>query len=291
MKILILGADGMVGHKMAHSLSNSNFEVHLNSRFNKEFLEKTFPKSQIYQFDFLKQDVLDLLNKVFPDIILNAAGITIRRGSEILENAVKLNSVLPKKIDSWCKINKKRQIHFSTDCVFSGLKGNYSDTDKPDAKDNYGLTKGNGEVNSENTLTLRSSMIGREIFNKTELLEWIIANKNSKIKGFDSAIYSGITTLWMSNLVLKILKDFPTLNGIYNISSQPISKLELISKINELFRLNIDIEKDTLISSNKSLNSDKFFSETKFDKPKWDSMLLDLYNDSLKNKKLYNIDD
>jgi dTDP-4-dehydrorhamnose reductase len=199
--------------------------------------------------------------------------------------------VLPKKIDSWCKINQKRQIHFSTDCVFSGSKGDYKDLDNPDAKDNYGFTKGNGEVNSKHTLTLRSSMIGREIFNKTELLEWIIANKNNKIKGYNKAIYSGITTLWMSEIVLKILNDFPTLNGIYNISSKPISKFELITKINELFKLNLDIEKDSSFSSNKSLNSNKFFNETKFDKPNWDSMLLDLYNDSLKNKIQYNIDD
>ena len=291
MKILILGADGMIGHKMAQSLSNSNFEIHLNSRFHKEFLEKIFPKSIIHQFDFLNQDILELLNKVFPDIILNTAGITIRRGSENLENSIKINSELPNKIDLWCKINIKRQIHFSTDCVFSGSKGNYQDLDKPDAKDNYGFTKGNGEVNSEDTLTLRSSMIGREIFNKTELLEWVIENKRNKIKGFDKAIYSGITTIWMSELVLKILNDFPALSGIYNISSLPISKFELITKINDLFKLNIDIEKDSSFSSNKSLNSNKFFSETRFDKPDWDSMLLDLYNDSLKNKSLYNIDD
>ena len=291
MKVLILGADGMIGHKMAQSLSNSNLEINLNSRVQKEYLEKIFPKSQIYQFNFLKQDVLELLNKVFPDIVLNAAGITIRRGSENLENAIKLNSELPYKIDSWCKINKKRQIHFSTDCVFSGSKGNYLDLDRPDAKDNYGFTKGKGEVNSEHTLTLRSSMIGREVFNKTELLEWVIKNKNNKIKGFENAIYSGVTTLWMSELVLKILNEFPTLNGIYNVSSKPISKFELITKINELFKLNIDIEKDSSISSNKSLNSNKIFSETKFEKPNWDSMLLDLYNDSLKNKSLYNLDD
>ena len=291
MKILILGADGMIGHKMAQTLSNSNFEIQLNSRVNKEFLEKIFPKRPIHQFDFLKQDIFELLNKVFPDIVLNAAGITIRRGSENLENTLKLNSELPNNIDSWCKINKKRQIHFSTDCVFSGSKGNYLDLDRQDANDNYGFTKAKGEVNSDFTLTLRSSMIGREVFNKTELLEWVIANKNNKIKGFDKAIYSGITTLWMSKLVVKILNELPDLNGIYNISSKPISKFELITKINELFKLNIDIEKDSSFSSNKSLNSNKFFSETKFDKPNWDSMLLDLYNDSLKNKNLYSIDD
>ena len=95
----------------------------------------------------------------------------------------------------------------------------------------------------------------------------------------------------MSELVVKIINEFPSLNGIYNISSKPISKFELITKINELFKLNIDIEKDSSFSSNKSLNSDKFFNTTKIDKPNWDSMLLDLYNDSLKYKSLYNIDD
>ena len=291
MKILILGADGMIGHKITQILSKYNYEIHLNTRKNKEFFEKNFPKCHINIFDFLRQDVLELLNKISPDFIINAAGITIRRGSENLQNSIKINSELPKKIDFWCKINRKRQIHFSTDCVFSGSKGNYLDSDKPDAKDNYGLSKGKGEINSGHTLTLRSSMIGREVFNKTELLEWVIANKNNKINGFYKAIYSGITTLWMSELILKILNDFPTLSGIYNISSQPISKFELITKINELFKLNIDIVKDSSFSCNKSLNSRKFFSQTKLEKPNWDLMLLDLYNDSINNTRLYNKDD
>ena len=291
MKILILGADGMIGHKIAQTLLKHNFEIHLNTRSNKNFFENKFPQCQIYQFDFLSQDILELLNKVFPDFILNAAGITIRRGSENLENAIKINSELPYKIDSWCVINKKKQIHFSSDCVFSGSRGNYLDSDNPDAKDNYGLTKSNGEVNSKNTLTLRCSMIGREIFNETELLEWVISKKRKKIKGFDRVIYSGITTLWMSELIVKILKEYPALSGIYNISSQPISKFDLITKINKLFKLNIDIEKDSSFSSNKSLNSNKFFNVTNVDRPKWDSMLLNLYYDSINNKSLYNLDD
>ena len=98
MKILILGADGMIGHKMAQTLSNYNFEIHLNTRSHKEFLEKIFPKCQIHQFDFLSQDILELLIKVFPDFILNTAGITIRRGSENFENAIKLNFVIEELI-------------------------------------------------------------------------------------------------------------------------------------------------------------------------------------------------
>ena len=108
-------------------------------------------------------------------------------------------------------------------------------------------------------------------------------------KGFDNVIYSGVTTLWVSNTVNEIIKNYPDLNGIYNISSPPISKYELITKINTYFKLNIEIERDSSYYSNKSLNSDRFFSETKFKKPNWNEMLSDLYLDCEKNKNLYNL--
>jgi len=287
MKILILGADGMIGHKMAQSLSH--FDLYLNSRSHSNYLQEHFPNSTLSNFDFLNQNIEDLIDKISPDYVINAVGITIRRGASDNKETNLINSQLPKKIDFWCKENQKKQIHFSTDCVFSGDKGNYNDLDLPDAKDHYGKSKGDGEINSMSTLTIRSSMIGKEIYNKTELLEWVISNKNKNIKGFDNAIYSGVTTLWMSNTVNEIIKNYPDLRGIYNISSPPISKYELITKINTYFNLNIEIERDSSYYSNKSLNSDKFFSETNFKKPNWDEMLSDLYFDSEKNKNLYSI--
>ena len=287
MKILILGADGMIGHKMAQSLSH--FDLYLNSRSHSNYLQEYFPNSTLSNFDFLNQKIEDLLEKTSPDYIINAVGITIRRGASDNYETIFLNSQLPKKIDFWCKENKKKQIHFSTDCVFSGDKGNYNDLDLPDTKDNYGKSKGEGEINSKSTLTIRSSMIGREIYNKTELLEWVISNKNKKIKGFDNVIYSGVTTFWMSKTVNEIIKNYPDLYGIYNISSPPISKYNLITIINTYFNLNIEIERDSSYYSNKSLNSDRFFSETNFKKPNWDEMLSNLYLDSEKNKNLYSI--
>ena len=287
MKILILGADGMIGHKMAQSLSH--FDLYLNSRSHSNYLQEYFPNSTLSNFDFLNQKIEDLLEKTSPDYIINAVGITIRRGASDNYETIFLNSQLPKKIDFWCKENKKKQIHFSTDCVFSGDKGNYNDLDLPDARDDYGKSKGEGEINSNRTITIRSSMIGKEIYNKTELLEWVISNKNKKIKGFDNAIYSGVTTVWMSKTVNEIIKNYPDLFGIYNISSPPISKYELITKINTYFKLNIEIERDSSYYSNKSLNSNKFFSETKFKKPNWNEMLSDLYLDCEKNKILYSI--
>jgi len=287
MKILILGADGMIGHKMAQSLSH--FDLYLNSRSHSNYLQEHFPNSTLSNFDFLNQNIEDLIDKISPDYVINAVGITIRRGASDNKETNLINSQLPKKIDFWCKENQKKQIHFSTDCVFSGDKGNYNDLDLPDAKDHYGKSKGEGEINSMSTLTIRSSMIGKEIYNKTELLEWVISNKNKNIKGFDNAIYSGVSTLWMSKTVNEIIKNYPDLYGIYNISSPPISKYELISKINTYFNLNIEIERDSSYYSNKSLNSDRFFSETNFKKPNWDQMLSDLYLDSEKNKNLYSI--
>jgi len=287
MKILILGADGMIGHKMAQSLSY--FDLYLNSRLHSNYLQVHFPNSTLINFDFLNQNIEDLLEKTLPDYVINAVGITIRRGATNNKETNFLNSQLPKKIDFWCEENQKKQIHFSTDCVFSGDKGNYNDLDLPDAKDDYGKSKGEGEINSKSTLTIRSSMIGREIYNKTELLEWVISNKNKNIKGFDNAIYSGVTTLWMSNTVNEIIKNYTDLYGIYNISSPPISKYDLIAKINIYFKLNIELERDSSYYSNKSLNSDRFFMETNFTKPNWDEMLNDLYLDSEKNKILYNL--
>ena len=290
MKVLILGADGMIGHKMAQLLNKElGLEIILNSRSNSKILSQLYPKCKIYEYDFLKDDINNLLDIIEPDLIINAVGITIRRGVEDIKKASVINSFFPHKIDNWVSKFDKKLIHFSTDCVFSGNKGDYLDNDIPDAEDNYGKSKASGEVNSKNTLTIRSSMVGREIFNKTELFEWVVSNKNKKINGFENAVYSGVTTLWMSKTVIKILKEFPDLTGIYNISSESISKFDLICKINNRFGLNIDIESDKSFFSNKSLNSNKFFLKTNLEKPNWDEMLLRLYNDSIENNNIYNL--
>ena len=289
MKLLILGADGMIGHKIAKSFNDIGFDLYLNSRSHSDYLKKYFSNSIVSNFDFNNQKIENLLDKFIPDYIINAAGVTIRRGAADNKETNYINSQLPKKINFWCMENQKKQILFSTDCIYSGDKGNYEDFDKPDANDHYGKSKGKGEIDSLHTITLRSSMIGREIYNKSELLEWVISNKSKQIKGYYNVIYSGVTTLWMSKVLIEIIKNYPNLNGIYNISSPPISKFELITKINHYFKLNIDIVKDYSYSSNKSLNSDRFFLETKFKKPNWDEMLLNLYSDSRRNFNLYNL--
>ena len=287
MKILILGADGMIGHKISQTLGSSNHTLILNSRTRSEYLNDFISNATFSNYDFLKQDVTDLLNETNPELVINCVGITIRRGADIIENAINLNQKLPHTIAEWCSKKSKKSIHFSTDCVFSGTKGNYSESDLLDAIDNYGLTKGKGEVRSLNTLTIRSSMIGRELFNKTELLEWLIGEKGKSIKGFSQVIYSGVTTLYMANLIKELITEGLQISGIYNISSPPISKYDLLNKLNRVFNLDLIIEKDNSKKSDKSLKSNKFFSKYYYHKPNWDDMIKELFHDAEKFHELY----
>lgn len=287
MKILILGADGMIGHKISQNLYDTEHLLILNSRNNSKKLKEFFPKASLIHYDLLKQDITVLLNDINPELIINCVGITIRRGVEIIENAIKINQKLPHTINKWCLKNSKKLIHFSTDCVYSGTKGNYTELDPLDAFDNYGLTKGKGEVQSHNTLTIRSSIIGRELFNKTELLEWLISEKGKSVKGFSQVIYSGVTNLYMAKLIKELIMEGIEINGIYNISSPPISKYDLLNKLNRVFNLDLKIEKDNSKKSDKSLKSNKFFSKYYYHKPNWDDMINELFHDSGKFDELY----
>ena len=207
MKVLILGVDGMIGHKIAQTL-DSDYELILCSRKSISLKSIGVKKGKILFHDLLIDNLNSMLNSNAPDLIINCAGITTRRGTEDnLQNTRELNSHLPHKLDSWAHTNSKKLIHFSTDCVFSGDTGNYLDNDFADANDVYGMTKAAGEVNSDSALTIRCSMIGRELYNFTELFEWLVENKNKKIDGYSRVFYSGITNVRMGKLISKIIKE------------------------------------------------------------------------------------
>ena len=279
----------MIGHQVLIGLIKENFLIH--AHFKKKKSKHDFLKSKNTIFHFLEitqDNIKEFLVDINPDIIINAAGVTTRREKKSTINQIKFtNSLLPKTLSGWSEKNDCRLIHFSTDCVFSGKKGNYKDSDKADALDTYGKTKSSGEVSGTNTLTLRSSMIGFELYNKTELLEWVLSNKNKTINGFSNVVYSGITTTLMSKIVIKIIDDFPDLKGIYNISSAPISKYSLLKKINDIFDLNIKIESVESKSSDKSLDSRRFSNKTGIEIPDWDLMLKELKDNWLLNKDIY----
>lgn len=292
MKILILGGNGMIGHKMYQILSSKYDRTWVLFKKSKQFVKNIHLFNQrriIDNFDLCNFDKLTLLlNELMPDILINASGVTIRRG--IYDNILKtinINSVLPHYLNNWVLQNKKKLIHFSTDCVFTGKSGNYTEYSLTDAFDIYGKTKSLGEIISSNTLTLRGSMIGRELENKTELLEWTLKQSNKTILGYEKAIYSGITTTQMADFILRILTEFPEMNGVYNVSSEPISKLELIKLFNIHFKIGANIECENSYVSDKSLNSTKFYTTTGFIKPNWNDLMIDLIKDDDSFNKFY----
>lgn len=286
MRILILGADGMIGHKIAQSLED--FELILASRKSISSKSIGIINGKMVLHNLITDSLDLLLDNTTPDIIINCAGITTRRGVEDnIVNTELLNSDLPHKLDSWANLNSKKLIHFSTDCVFSGNRGNYLDNDFADAEDIYGKSKALGEVNSPNTLTIRCSMIGRELYNFTELFEWLKKNKNKKIEGYSKVFYSGITTVRMGKILNQILKKNLNLSGIYNISSTPISKFDLLVKLSNAFNLNVDIKQNKNNKSNKVLISEKFTEITGIYPPNWDDLISEFKEDCNKYKGLY----
>ena len=294
MRILILGGNGMIGHKMYQLITKIHIDTWVTLRNNLS----SYSYSEIYNFEKVIDNndlsnfklLLNQLNSINPDVIINACGITIRRGIETLKsNSIILNSALPHFLNEWVASNNKRLIHFSTDCVFTGSKGNYLDNDNKDAYDLYGSTKSMGEViDSKFTITLRGSMIGRELENKTELFEWFLKQKNKTVKGFNKVIYSGITTTKMAEIVLKLIDQFPNLSGVYNISSKPISKFELLKLWNNLFDINANIEIDNSYTSNKNLISDNFYRTISMEQPDWVELSSQLNIDNLLHNNLYN---
>ena len=294
MRILILGGNGMIGHKLYQKISLEYDDTWITLRNN--FIDYGYnfiydSKRVLAMFDLTNFQKLKLeLDQLKPNIIINACGITIRRGGEnVKSNSILLNSALPHFLNEWVSLNNKRLIHFSTDCVFSGKKGNYLDTDIKDASDLYGSTKSMGEIiDSKFAITLRGSMIGRELENKTELFEWFLKQNNKSIRGFTEVIYSGITTVKMAEIVLRIINYYPNLTGIYNISSKPISKFDLLKLCNESFDIMARIEKDNTYASNKNLISSNFFNEIGLSQPNWIDLIEQLKEDCLLYNNLYN---
>ena len=292
-RILILGGNGMIGHKIYQVLVTKFEDTWVLLRKD----HKTLNYKYIYNynkiidnFDLTNFETLNnLLININPDIIINASGITIRRGiSDNVYKTILLNSALPHFLNNYINLSSsKKLIHFSTDCVFSGNDGAYLENSNLDALDLYGKAKGLGEIIGNNTITLRGSMIGRELENNTELLEWFLRQNNNTVIGYSNVIYSGITTLKMAEYILKIIVDHPNMNGIYNVSSKPISKYNLLKLFNTTFNYNVNILKNDDYVSNKNLLSTKFFTETSLKQPDWIDLVKDLAADSKFYSKLY----
>lgn len=221
--------------------------------------------------------LVDVMADCRPNVVINCVGI-VKQRSIAKENipSIEVNALLPHRLAVLCKAVNARLIHMSTDCVFSGQKGNYHEMDPSDAVDLYGKSKYLGEVNDRHCLTLRTSIIGFELSRKNGLLEWFLAQKG-KVNGFTNAIYNGFTTIEMGKIIDMVLIKHPNASGIYHVSSEPISKYGLLQLVRiKLDKNDIDVVADDSFICDRTLDSTRFRCEFGYEPPTWDIMIEEL---------------
>ena len=279
MRILILGGSGMLGHQLFRYLKKRHDvratlrqKISAFKEFNIFDSTNAYPGVDVRSTDKLKE----IFSDFHPEIVVNAVGI-IKQLPSAKESipSIEINALFPHQLALLCQANNTKMIHLSTDCVFSGKKGDYREVDPTDAEDLYGRTKLLGEVEEEPCITLRTSMIGIELFRKKSLLEWFLSQKGT-VKGFKNAIFSGFTTQELSRIIEMIVTQYPTASGIYHVSSEPISKYELLSMIKEGLELPNNIIADETFVCNRSLNSNRFRRAFKYSPPAWGQMVDEL---------------
>ncbi|MBT3943518.1 MAG: SDR family oxidoreductase [Chloroflexi bacterium] len=285
-KVLVLGGAGMLGHKIVQTLNHSSVETYATVRRSVEDSPAAQLAASMKNHFIGGVDASDfasistLMDEVNPDVVINCVGVIKQRDAahDSIES-ISINSLLPHLLAEKCGQIDARMIHFSTDCVFDGVKGAYEESDTSNATDLYGRTKYLGEVSSPGSLTLRSSIIGRELYNDTSLFEWFLAQEGKKIRGFAKAMYSGVTTVRMSNLVKDLILDHPDLSGMYHVSGPWISKYDLLLLARDIFELNIEIERDEDFDIDRTLVGDRFAADSGFAAPSWEEMLAELAAD------------
>lgn len=267
----------MLGHKLFQSW-NSKFEVFTTLRndfssyekFNIFDSDKVFENVKAENYD----KVCEIIKTVQPDVIVNAIGIIkqINTAKNVIKT-LSINSIFPHQLSQIAAEVNARLICISTDCVFSGEKGNYKEDDIPDAYDLYGKSKNLGEVIDENCLTIRTSIIGRELQTSHSLIEWFISNAGNAVKGYKNAVFSGFPTIILADILAELIIKHKDLNGLYHISSAPVNKFDLLELVKNAYQIEVEVESSDELKIDRSLNSAKFRNATGFTPMRWEEMI------------------
>jgi dTDP-4-dehydrorhamnose reductase len=283
VKILILGATGMLGHKLMQVLSKK-FHVSGTVRGDTRTYAATPVFSGMTLLGNTRADeiatIQEAINIAAPDVVINCIGIVKQLpAAQNRLASISINALFPHQLAKICRNRNIRFIHVSTDCVFSGKRGCYTEDDLSDADDLYGKTKFLGEVDYPGCLTLRTSIIGRELESSHGLIEWFLSQEGKTVYGYKKAIFSGLTTNAFSGIIGRIISDCPELRGVVQVASIPISKFDLLTLVKKTYGMNIDIRPDEMVFNNRSLNADKFRKETNIKIPSWEYMIDEMYRD------------
>jgi dTDP-4-dehydrorhamnose reductase len=277
MRILVLGASGMLGNAMMRVLSeNPALEVFGTVRsagagrfFAPDIAERLLSGVDVEQHDAL----VKLFARVRPDVVVNCVGLVKQLAdAEDPLVALPLNAMLPHRLARLCELAGARLVHMSTDCVFSGRKGGYRESDAPDAEDVYGRSKLLGEVAYPHAITLRTSIIGHELQSAHGLVGWFLSQEK-QCRGYTKAIFSGFPTVVLAQIVRDVVLPRADLSGVYHVAAQPISKFDLLKLVADVYGKEIEIVPGEQVAIDRSLNAERFREATGYVAPGWPQLI------------------
>ena len=282
MRALVLGAAGMLGHRVWREL-HEHMEAYAAIRRSYDDVASLswFDRpSVIERIDVSSDADLDRAFSVAkPDVVINAVGIVKQRDDANAVQTISINALLPHKLAARCSDAGARLIHVSTDCVFSGSRGHYTEQDTPDARDLYGRSKLLGEVGEADCLTIRTSMVGREIGSSRGLIEWFVAHRGETVPGFTRARFSGLSTVELARLIRRVIDEHVDLRGVWHVAGEQISKFELLSIVNDTFGLGTTIVADDSFVCDRTLDATRFMNATGYRPPSWAAMVAEMAAD------------
>ena len=282
VRVLVLGGAGMLGHKV-WQVFRDRFDTWVTVRSSREHRatglfsgDHVIPEVRVEDFD----GIVRACARARPTAIVNCIGIVkqLEAAKDPLAS-IAVNALFPHRAAALGRAVGARMIHISTDCVFSGLRGRYSERDVPDADDLYGRTKLLGEVSGPGCLTLRTSIIGRELSATTGLAEWFLGQRGRSVKGYTRALFSGLTTRALARLLADVVERHPALDGVYHVASPPITKYDLLGKLNHAYGAAIDIAPAEDVQIDRTLDGSLFVKATGLSVPGWDGMIAEMASD------------
>lgn len=276
-KILVLGATGMLGNAIMRALfdSEDGYRVFGTMRSSSGLRHFSSIPRERFVTDLNVQnqeEVVALLSSLRPDVVINCVGLVKQHAdaSDPLA-ALSINSMLPHRLAGLCALMGARLIHVSTDCVFDGAKGGYIESDPSDARDLYGKTKFLGEVAAPH-ITLRTSIIGHELDSTRSLIGWFLSQEGT-IQGYTRAVFSGLPTIELANVIRDYVLPNPGLSGLYHVAAAPISKHDLLTLVSKAYGKSIKIIPDDDFALDRSLNGDRFTKATGYRAPSWPELV------------------
>ena len=276
-RVLVLGVSGMLGNAVLRVFAQSDVYSVVGSARSAGALRLMTPELREHVICGADVENADSLMRLFtlarPDVVINCIGLVkqLAEADDPLA-AIPINSLLPHRLARLCDVAGARLVHMSTDCVFAGDKGMYTEADMSDANDLYGRSKFLGEVDYPHAITLRTSIIGHELDGARSLVGWFLAHTGS-VKGFKRAIFSGLPTVEIARVIRDHVIPHPDLHGLYHVSAEPINKFDLLTLVAQTYGKVIDISADDQLVIDRSLDSTRFRQSTGFVPKPWPELI------------------